>query len=266
MSNYNEQKDKITQRELNSVLNEKIDKANAHLEDDIVHITAGERDKWNNIANIATATSSENGLMSKEDKRKLDGIEDGANNYIHPVSGIAAGTYIRVTFDKNGHATSGDNPEKLNISVLNADAVGGIAAADLAKLNSPVFIGNPTCPTADGNDQYSVANVGFVAKSIKNLEELLMSVIKELHPDDFVEYDLTITKPEGCTLKINGEAIAESTTKKYAKGMSVVIECTADKGYTLTSVKVDKVEKKDALPYTFDITKATTLVIEVAEA
>lgn len=185
MSAYNNQKDKITQRELNSVLNEKINKANTHIEDDIVHITAEEREKWNNIAEMAIATASRNGLMSKEDKRKLDGIETAANNYIHPTSGILAGSYTRVTIDKNGHAISGDNPDKLNISVLNADTVGGIAAKDLAILNSPKFIGNPSCPTADGTDQYAIANVGYVAKSLKDLEELIMETIKRLHPNDF---------------------------------------------------------------------------------
>lgn len=34
---------------------------------------------------LAPATPDKNGVMTKEDKAKLDGIEDGANKYIHPI-------------------------------------------------------------------------------------------------------------------------------------------------------------------------------------
>lgn len=42
-------------------------------------------------------------------KNKLDGIETGANNYTHPDSGVAAGTYNNVTVDEEGHVTNGTN-------------------------------------------------------------------------------------------------------------------------------------------------------------
>lgn len=39
---------------------------------------------------IPNATDAVDGLMSKEDKAKMDGIEEGANNYVHPDSHNAA--------------------------------------------------------------------------------------------------------------------------------------------------------------------------------
>ena len=39
---------------------------------------------WNAKASTAVATQSANGLMSAADKKKLDGIENNANNYVHP--------------------------------------------------------------------------------------------------------------------------------------------------------------------------------------
>lgn len=39
---------------------------------------------WTAKASTAIATTSSNGLMSSTDKIKLDGIEEGANNYTHP--------------------------------------------------------------------------------------------------------------------------------------------------------------------------------------
>ena len=45
-----------------------------------IHVTAAERTAWNAKASTSVATTSANGLMSKTDKSKLDGISSGANN------------------------------------------------------------------------------------------------------------------------------------------------------------------------------------------
>ena len=50
-----------------------------HTGDTTVHITAAERTAWNAKASTSVATTSANGLMSKTDKAKLDGISSGAN-------------------------------------------------------------------------------------------------------------------------------------------------------------------------------------------
>lgn len=44
---------------------------------------------------------------------KLNGIEDNANKYVHPTSGVSAGTYRSVTVDENGHVSAGTNPTTL---------------------------------------------------------------------------------------------------------------------------------------------------------
>lgn len=63
------------------VLNNKI---TTHTSNTTVHITDAERNAWNAKASTAVATQTANGLMSKTDKAKLDGIASNANNYIHP--------------------------------------------------------------------------------------------------------------------------------------------------------------------------------------
>lgn len=50
-----------------------------HTSDTTVHITDAERTAWNAKASTSVATTSANGLMSKTDKAKLDGISSGAN-------------------------------------------------------------------------------------------------------------------------------------------------------------------------------------------
>ena len=53
------------------------------------------------------ASESFSGLMSATDKIKLDGIEEGANKYIHPDSPAEVGNYMQVVIDKQGHTVGG---------------------------------------------------------------------------------------------------------------------------------------------------------------
>ena len=70
---------------------------------------------------IMPATTSNGGLMKSTDKAKLDGIAEGANNYVHPESGVTAGTYNSVTVDVNGHVTAATNVEASDISAVDAE-------------------------------------------------------------------------------------------------------------------------------------------------
>lgn len=71
--------------------------------------------KVNAVKQDAQADESNPGLMSPEQVAKLNGIEDNANKYIHPNSGVSPDTYLRVNVDKKGHVTSGSN-DQLSIS------------------------------------------------------------------------------------------------------------------------------------------------------
>lgn len=55
------------------------ERLDSHKNDTTVHITEAERTEWNAKASTSVATTSANGLMSKTDKSKLDGISSGAN-------------------------------------------------------------------------------------------------------------------------------------------------------------------------------------------
>ena len=52
-------------------------------------VTDTEKTTWNGKASTAVATQSANGLMSASDKKKLDGIQSGANKYALPVASTA---------------------------------------------------------------------------------------------------------------------------------------------------------------------------------
>ena len=70
-------------------------------------ITQSSLDTWNGKAGTAVATQTANGLMAAADKKKLDGVAAGANNYAHPTtsgnkhipSGGASGQILRWSAD-----------------------------------------------------------------------------------------------------------------------------------------------------------------------
>lgn len=122
-------------------------------------------------ASTSAATTTANGLMSAADKAKLDSVQASANAYVHPASGVAAGSYRTVTVDANGHVTGGSNPTTLNDygitdatpsshvgsgGTAHASATssmsGFMSAADKAKLDGiGAGANNYTHPTSDGN-------------------------------------------------------------------------------------------------------------------
>ena len=61
----------------------------------------------------SAASTTTDGFMSATDKTKLDSMVANANNYAHPDSGITPGSYSKVTYNAQGHATSGTNPTTL---------------------------------------------------------------------------------------------------------------------------------------------------------
>jgi phage-related tail fiber protein len=68
----------------------------------------------------AAATTTVAGFLSTTDKTKLDGIAAGANNYVHPNSGVTAGTYSVVTVNDAGHVTSGANATAIDFEITDA--------------------------------------------------------------------------------------------------------------------------------------------------
>lgn len=82
----------------------------------------------NNIANTyatkAVASASANGLMSSGDKAKLDGVDNGANKYVHPSYTARASGLYKFVVDAFGHVSD-------VVAVTKADIVAlGIPSQD----------------------------------------------------------------------------------------------------------------------------------------
>ena len=94
------------------------------------------------------ATGETAGLMSAADKKKLDGVEAGANKYTHPSYTPQASGLYKVTVDATGHVSAAAAVEKGDITALgipgqdttyqNAtqSAAGLMSAADKIKLDN----------------------------------------------------------------------------------------------------------------------------------
>lgn len=86
--------------------------------------TSEEKKKLASLSDPNVATTENNGLMSSADKAKLDGIEAGANNYIHPVYEAKQAGLYRISVDNTGHVATAD---KMTSEELAAE---GVSPAD----------------------------------------------------------------------------------------------------------------------------------------
>lgn len=100
-----------------------------------IHVDAKRQAYWNEKAETDAATQLENGLMAAADKKKLDGVEEKANNYTHP----AAHSPGIITQDSsNRFVTDAEKSNwngKATTAVATQAANGLMAAADKAKLD-----------------------------------------------------------------------------------------------------------------------------------
>ena len=98
-------------------------------------VTDTEKTTWTGKASTAVATQAANGLLSAADKKKLDGIAAGANNYTHPASHpasmIAQDTTHRFVTDTEKTAWNA----KAAATAATQLAMGLMSAADKKKLD-----------------------------------------------------------------------------------------------------------------------------------
>ena len=70
------------------------------------------------IPAAGSASETTAGMMSPEDKKKLDGIEEGANKYIHPSYTAQSSGLYKITVDATGHVSKVVAVAKADITAL----------------------------------------------------------------------------------------------------------------------------------------------------
>lgn len=162
---YNYELDKIGFQELSLSLQNTIKQNLAHTQNNAIHVTQEEKNRWNQITDLPLANNTTKGFMSPAEKLKLAGIEANANNYTHPNSTVTPGLYLQVEVDQKGHVIAGRNPTKINTTADNADRLGNEPADSYAKLASPIFLGAPKVPTPKPDAEVSQAvNIEYLNK------------------------------------------------------------------------------------------------------
>jgi len=162
---YNYELDKIGFQELSLSLQNTIKQNLAHTQNNAIHVTQEEKDRWNQVTDLPLANNTTKGFMSPAEKLKLAGIEANANNYTHPNSTVKPGLYLQVEVDQKGHVIAGRNPTKINTTADNADRLGNEPADSYAKLASPIFLGTPKVPTPKPDAEVSQAvNIEYLNK------------------------------------------------------------------------------------------------------
>ena len=147
---------------------------------EIRHVTDQQIEYWNAKASTAIATETSNGLMSKEDKKKLNNIEEYANHYIHPdTPEIRHVTDKQIEYWNNKASTEPSNP----------DSDGLMSAEDKKKLDSiEWYANNYIHPDNEGIRHVSDAEKDYWnSKASKNIvtnsENGLMSYIDKIKLD-----------------------------------------------------------------------------------
>ena len=98
-------------------------------------ITDAERKAWNEKPGGNTATTTAPGLMSAADKKKLDGVAAGANNYVHPSSHPATMIQEDATHRFVSDTEKTDWNNKASTALASQSAAGLMSAADKKKLD-----------------------------------------------------------------------------------------------------------------------------------
>ena len=191
---------------------------------------------WEDIPDYENATTEYDGLMSSADKKKLDGIENNANNYTHPTSaaGAKASGLYKVQTDANGHVIGAVNVAKGDITALGipaqdttyvdatTSASGLMSAADKSKLDG-IAEGADKLPdggtdgqvltkTTSGEqwadipepDTSSLLGVNDLGNLTRGDEELTSVALKKTDGNTFSGASISSTPGLGSSVSING--------------------------------------------------------------
>lgn len=111
-----------------------------------ITIVADNATKKVTINGPSNVTTSTNGLMTKEDKIKLNNIATNANNYAHPTYPSKSNGLYKVSIDGTGHVSATSAVTKADITNL------GIPAQD-TKYTNPTTSGNKHIPAGGSSGQ-----------------------------------------------------------------------------------------------------------------
>ena len=162
------------------------------------------------------ATTSIAGFQSAADKTKLDSLA----NYVHPLSGVSAGTYKSVTVNGEGHIVAGTNPTSLaGYGITDAIPTSMMGAnSGVATLDAAGKLSLTQVPSIAVTDTFVVANQS--AQLTLNAEvgdvcirtDLNKTYILRITPASAFGNWQELAFPTGSVSSVNGQTGAVSIT------------------------------------------------------
>ena len=203
------------------------------------------------------ATQSKDGLMSSEDKTKLDGIAKNANNYVHPTtpgnkhipSGGSTGQVLKWSADGTAVWGTDNNTTYTNATTSKA---GLMSATDKTKLDSLQNFDDSTIQENIGDLQSSVSTL---ENSVSTIEESLGNKVDKVSGKQLSTNDYTTTEKN----KLSGIATGATKVEKSNTNGNIKINGTETTVYTKPDLT--KQEVVDALGYTPPTTNTTYSVM-----
>ena len=206
------------------------------------------------------ATQSKDGLMSSEDKTKLDGIAKNANNYVHPTtpgnkhipSGGSTGQVLKWSADGTAVWGTDNNTTYTNATTSKA---GLMSATDKTKLDSLQNFDDSTIQENIGDLQSSVSTL---ENSVSTIEESLGNKVDKVSGKQLSTNDYTTTEKN----KLSGIATGATKVEKSNTNGNIKINGTETTVYTKPDLT--KQEVVEALGYTPPTTNTTYSVMRGA--
>lgn len=218
------------------------------------------------------ATQSESGLMSSTDKKKLDGIEEGANKYVHATHGAYAAGIYKITVDSEGHVTAASAVTKAELAAIIGEATqsesGLMSAADkkavdelgaIAKLNeigednlsealkekiNTASAGNHSHANKELLDTYDQTNADLKDAVAKKHEHANAEELAKIAAGDKAKWDAA---------QANAEATAAAELKKVVNGTiaqntaaAAAAQSTADEAKAAAQANATAITSGDA--------------------
>lgn len=209
------------------------------------------------------ATQSADGLMSATDKTKLDGIEEGANKYIHATHGAYAEGIYKITVDGEGHVTAATAVAKADldaiINVATQTEAGLMSAEDKVKVDGlkalaskdQVAEADLEAGLAKKINDASAANHGHDNKALLDTYDQtnddLKDAVAKKHAHTFVEAELNKIA-DGDVAKWNQATTDVNTVK--ADYLKAADRTAVEALITAEAARADKAEKANAAAIT----------------
>ena len=196
--------------------------------------------KYNN------ASTSEAGLMSKEDKAKLDGIANNANNYSLPVAAPGQRGGIKIGYSQNANNRAVQlalEKAYVNIPDVTTEQSGLMIASDKEKLDNSsaykhVFTGLSAL-TSSGDGWYHIIDLG-------DTEAAIVQISTGGHSDVQLAISSGWGGDDSFSLNILNSLLRSNPNYAYVKAIRIRKQKNGDSGYLRLEAKLNRTGYTDA--------------------